>query len=49
MGNLLERVRTAVKLSRGRCQECRVVLRDDNTTGTCSDQCAEANWLHIHA
>lgn len=49
MGNLLERVRTAVKLRRSRCQECRAVLRGDNTTGTCSDPCAEGQWLGIHA
>lgn len=49
MWELLNRVRTAVNLGRGRCQECRAVLGDDNTTGTYSKDCADANWLGIHA
>jgi hypothetical protein len=49
MGNLFERIHAAIKLSRGKCQECGAVLRNDNTSGTCSDVWAEAHWLHIHA
>lgn len=42
MGKLLElaaRVRTAVKLKRGQCDNCFTPLRDDATSRYCTDQC----------
>jgi len=45
MGALLERIRTAMKLRRGRCATCGKVLRDDATGRFCSDFCDEQAWL----
>lgn len=42
MGIILEAVRRAhanYKLSRGRCANCGLVLRDDETSPFCSDEC----------
>lgn len=40
MWSWVERWNTRRKLARGRCTSCRRILRDDETTGFCSEECA---------